>query len=477
MQSRVPRGQEELFVASSLGDLVPEDHVLKRVHAILDLSWIHEEVRSVYCQFNGRPSIDPESALRLMLAGFFQGITQDRKLMREAQVNLAIRWFAGFRLDEKLPERSVLTRIRQRWGAQRFERIFTRTVRQCMEAGLVSMDTVHVDATLIRADVSWDSLKKHHVGKVIEENGVTDEEEDADSGPPASGKKAKITSAKVKKYSTTDPDATMATSCRKHRLEPSFKQHTAVEDSNGIIVDVSLTTGEASEGKQLLNQIERIEQTAGAKIGCVTCDGGYAHCANYAALEERGTDAIIPPQKIRRPEKIPLQRFKYDEHHDHVTCPAGKRLRRASRASAGNGNFYRAKTGDCANCPLRARGLSPKAARRSVLIVDSYPALMRARRRKEKGWDKETRAKYKRHGWRVEGAHGRAKSQHGLERAARRGLEEVSIQMYLTAAVMNLKKIAAVHAAMIALRNPLARLIRRLAAMLPDKTEAQPLAA
>jgi hypothetical protein len=117
MQSRRERFQEDLFVASPLRDLIPDDHILKRVDAILDLSWVHEEVRGVYCQDNGRPSIDPESALRLMLAGFFQGIVRDRHLMREAQVNLAIRWFAGYRLDEALPDRSSLTCIRQHWGA------------------------------------------------------------------------------------------------------------------------------------------------------------------------------------------------------------------------------------------------------------------------------------------------------------------------------------------------------------------------
>ena len=134
MQSRKD-WQEDLFVASPLRELVPDDHILKRVDAILDLSWLHEAVRECYCQDNGRPSIDPEAALRLMLAGFFQGIVHDRKLMREAQVNLAIRWFTGYRLDESLPERSSLTRIRQRWGADLFRRIFERTVAQCVAAG------------------------------------------------------------------------------------------------------------------------------------------------------------------------------------------------------------------------------------------------------------------------------------------------------------------------------------------------------
>ena len=124
-----PRGQSELMMAGSLRDLVPDDHVLARVDRVLDLSWLRAEVRDCYAtDGTGRPGIDPEAAVRLMLAGFLLGIVHDRRLLREAQVNLAIRWFAGYGLQETLPDHSSLTRIRQRWGAERFRRIFIRQV-------------------------------------------------------------------------------------------------------------------------------------------------------------------------------------------------------------------------------------------------------------------------------------------------------------------------------------------------------------
>jgi len=164
------RWQEDLFVAGPLSSLIPDDHILKQVDKVLDLSDLPKEVSDLYCQTNGRPSIDPEAAVRLMLAGFFQGIVHDRKLMREAQVNIAIRWFAGYRLDEKLPDHSSLTKIRQRWGAERFKQIFLKTVQSCIDANLVSGETVHVDATLIRANVSWESLTTEHIESVVKEN-------------------------------------------------------------------------------------------------------------------------------------------------------------------------------------------------------------------------------------------------------------------------------------------------------------------
>ena len=112
--------QPELFVAGSLRELLPDDHILVRVDRVLDLSWLRAEVAELYSADNGRPGIDPEVAVRLMLAGFLLGRVHDRRLMREAQVNLAIRWFIGYGLHEPLPDHSSLTRIRQRWGAERF---------------------------------------------------------------------------------------------------------------------------------------------------------------------------------------------------------------------------------------------------------------------------------------------------------------------------------------------------------------------
>ena len=128
------RSQGELFITGSLRQLLPDDHILVRVDRVLDLIWLRGEAADLYCHDNGGPGIDPVAALRLMLAGFLLGVVHDRRLMREAQVNLAIRWFVGYGLHETLPDHSSLTRIRQRWGANRFRRIFQQTVRACMAA-------------------------------------------------------------------------------------------------------------------------------------------------------------------------------------------------------------------------------------------------------------------------------------------------------------------------------------------------------
>src|SRR5690242_5592023 len=152
MLGQKDRCQPELFVVGSLGQLLPDDHVLVRVDRVLDLSWLREEVAPLYDADQRRPGIAPEVAVRLMPAGFLLGIVHDRRLMREAQVNLAIRWFAGYALHEALPDHSSLTRIRQRWGVDRFRRIFERTVQACLTAKIATGEVLHVDASLIRAN-------------------------------------------------------------------------------------------------------------------------------------------------------------------------------------------------------------------------------------------------------------------------------------------------------------------------------------
>ncbi len=437
MIGRQNRNQQQLFIVGDIRQFIPEDHILRRVDRILDLSWLREEVRGNYCEDNGRPGIDPEAAVRLMLAGFFHGIVHDRKLMREAQVNLAIRWFAGFSMQSALPHHSSLTRIRQRWGEEKFKKVFQRTVQTCIDKGLVSGETVHIDATLIRADVSWESITIKHAEAVLTEN---EQEKETQEGKRSQGR-PRTREQKPKKTSTTDPDATMVTSNRNFQLEPSYKQHTAVDDKAGVIVDIAVSTGEASEGQRLVQTIESIQEVTGIGYRQVTADAGYAHGRNYGELETRGIEAIIPPQRERSKEsKIPIRRFKYDGKHRVVKCPGGKLLR--PRTKRVNGWVYTPATNDCRSCALRARCFPESAKARSILIVDGYEALLRARRKKLRGWDSETQRIYNRHRFRVEGVHGEAKTQHGLRRAVRRGLANVAIQVYLIAAVINLKRLA-----------------------------------
>lgn len=436
MLGRKERRQPELFVAGTLRDVLPDDHVLVRVDRVLDLSWLHDEIADLYDAAAGRPSIDPEVAVRLMLAGFLLGIVHDRRLLREAQVNLAIRWFCGYGLHEALPDHSSLTRIRHRWGAARFRRIFERTVCACVDAKVAKGEVVHVDASLIRADVSWESLAVRHVAAVDRENEAPEDE----------AEKVSRKTGKYKKVSETDPDATMATTARNRRLEPAYKQHAVVDDLRGVILDVEVTTGEVNEGQVVVERIDATMATTGSPITVMTADAGYAYAKVYGALEHRGIEPLIPAkaEPIRSP--VPLRRFRYDARNDIVTCPRGRILRPARPIK--HGRFFYSRAKDCAHCPLAKTCLSRGRVNKAVVISDHYPALLRARRRRER-WSTEDQRLYQRHRWRSEGFHGEAKTWHGLARAVRRGLDNMRIQAFLTAAAINLKRLAAALAAVL----------------------------
>jgi transposase len=445
MLGRKERDQPELFVAGSLRDLLPEDHVLVRVDRVLDLSWLRAEVANLYCPDNGRPGIDPEVAVRLMLAGFLHGTVNDRRLMREAQVNLAIRWFIGYGLHEALPDHSSLTRTRQRWGEAVFRTVFTRVVRQCQTAGLVSAETVHVDASLIRANVSMDALIARHLDAVDEANEANEANE---------AERKTRTTGKHKKLCGTDPDATMATSS-KAPLRPAYKQHTAVDDHAGVVVDVEIVTGEEHDTGRFAERVDAMTVTLRARPGQITADAAYGTGHVYAALEEREVGYVIPNREpVRRKDTrgFPIERFKYDAHKDVVRCPNRKIL--TPRNATKSGRWYRADRQDCRACPLRARCIAGNAPSRRVHITNHFPAILRARR-KRRHWGDDERAIYIRHRWRVEGAHGTAKTLHGLNRAIRRGLANMKIQSLLTAIAMNLKKLAgAALAVLLAIARP-----------------------
>jgi hypothetical protein len=172
----------------------------------------------------------------------------------------------------------------------------------------------------------------------------------------------------------------------------------------------------------------------------VTADQGYAYGKVYGGLERRGVDPLIPAKKEPIRAKVPLRRFRYDARHDIVKCRRGKILRPGKPLE--HGRFFHYKSRECARCDLASICISNGRPTKSVVISDDYPALLRARRRKER-WSEADARLYQRHRWRSEGFHGEAKAWHGLARAVRRGLMNMRIQAYLIAAAVNLKRLAA----------------------------------
>jgi hypothetical protein len=217
-------------------------------------------------------------------------------------------------MNDRLPDHSSLTRMRRRWGVDRFRKLFAGIVRACAAAGLAPGEVVHIDVEplsrhwserqwrrLIRADVSFDALVERRLDAVDAAN-LTQEE------------RLTRTTGKFKKVCSTDPDAAMATNSRNQRLQPACKQHTAVDDMAGVIVDVEVVTGEEYDIGRVAERMDAIAQTLGRAPGVITADAACGTGKVYAALVERKIEAVIPHRPpTRRPDAkgfpaLPLRR-------------------------------------------------------------------------------------------------------------------------------------------------------------------------
>jgi transposase len=456
MLGRRERRQPELFVAGSLGDLVPDDHVLVRVARVLDLSWLPDEVADCYCADNGRPGIAPEVAVRLMLAGLLLGTVHDRRLMREAQVNLASRWFLGYGLHERLPDHSSLTRIRQRWGAARFRRIFQRTVRACVAAGIAKGEVVHVDSSLVRADVSWDAVARRHAEAILAANG---DEASRDGGAT---KARRGWGRRGKERPRTRPAGAQG-----ERGVHQRPRCDARHQSSRSTQRARLQAAQRGRWRQGRRAGRRGHDRRGPRHHDRRCaagrdpgghrrrdpdrDDGWGVCHHPDVRQPRGTGyrghragQAGTAAQGRHPGP-PLQAGCQEPDRALSQGPDPEAARQADRKGF---QAYRAQVRDCRACPLRAACVSAGMERRAILLHKDHPALLRARRKRAR-WAERERALYAQHRCRVEGIHGEAKTWHGLARAVRRGLADLQIQAYLTAAVINLKRLAAAFIALI----------------------------
>ena len=226
----------------NLEELVPTTHLLRRLNDLLDFAFIGPMTDLLYCQTNGRPSIDPEVFFRMTLVSYLYGLPSDRVLCAELQFNLAYRWFCRFTLSDHIPDHSSMTRIRDRLGEKVFNDIFNQILELCREKKLLKYKgEVLFDSSHIQADACVDSIVKRTKETIP---GVTRR------------KGAKLKSETYK--STTDEDAAMSGKKGVPR-GLYYKVHNAVDAESRIILDPHVTTASVHDGKSLLSQIDSLK--------------------------------------------------------------------------------------------------------------------------------------------------------------------------------------------------------------------------
>ena len=425
--------QGRLFYAGlDLDKRVRGDHPLRRLADLVDFDFVYAEVRDSYGT-KGNVSVPPPVILKLLVLLVFYNVRSERELMATVPERLDWLWFLGFDLDTPVPDHSVLSKARRRWGSEVFQGFFERIVMQCVEAGLVDGSKIFVDASLMEADASKNavvdtrSLKAQASARYRELERRLAEPEEGDGRRPVN-----------RRYiCATDPDAAIV---GPGRADLAYKAHRAVDGRAEVITATEVSRGDVNEAHRLIPLVEQHRSNTGRSAAVVVADTKYGTIDNQLACLDRGLAAHIPDLKAAQIKRtkgqgiFPDTEFAYDRHSDTYVCPAGQRLKRKSLHAHRDSIDYAAPKKACTACALRdqcTRNKSGRTIKRHRRQSDVET--MRARSRAEPARrDIKTRQHL------MERSFARAQ-RFGFKRARWRGLWRVRIQDYLTAAVQNIQ--------------------------------------
>jgi transposase len=426
-----------------LSRLVPIDHPVRRIHEVLDLSFLYKETREYYSH-EGKPSIDPVVLFKLYLIGYFFGIPSERKLFREVQVNLAYRWYLGYDLDEEIPDHSIMTKSRYRFPVEVFERLFKRIIQLCKDKGLISGDYHFVDSSIIPADASRGSYRAKL--KVEQEylDGLSHPDEskpafqrrafDGNLDPEHMGNRRRRDRKNDRLESSTDPEAELITRTGKSSV-PSYKAHFCVDRKRRVILAVDGSKSTDDDMSKVHSLFTRSLFAVGKKPKIVVADSAYGGIEALKYYQDQNVQTCINPRISDNSEgRFRNTDFTVIQEGEEMQCPAGHRVKRQTN------NLYRIQfhwpKGLCNACGLKTQ--CTKSPYGMIISFYKGPYFDRARALvgSEKG-KKLLRARQ----IIVEGVIGEAKNLHLLKRCRYRSLNRFRIQLFLTATAMNLKRL------------------------------------
>ena len=358
-----------LFYDFCLDEHVPADHLLRQIDAFVDLESIRQDLKPYYSAI-GRPSIDPELMIRMLIIGYCLGIRSERRLCEEVHLNLAYRWFCGLGLDGRVPDNSTFSRNRH--GRFResdlLRRVFEMVVQRCIDEGLVGGEGFAVDASLIQADANkqrsipsdeWDpaDLPPDALQAVKDYLSTLDD--------AAFGAASEVT---PKFISPSDPAAQWTGALR----GPAFFAYATnylVDTDNAIIVDVEASRAiRQAEVGAARTMIERVMDRFDLYPESLAGDSAYGASEMVGWLvEERGIEphVAVNDKSERKDGTFSRSDFFYDQEDDLYICPDDKVLTTTGTVVSGDLYNYRASTEDCRTCPLKQQ-CCPKDKQRKI---------------------------------------------------------------------------------------------------------------
>lgn len=427
---------EALFYYFRLEDQVPENHLLRLIDRYVSFSFVRERLRDSYSE-TGRPSIDPELLLRILLIGYLYGITSERKLIEELRMHLAWRWFTGLGFDQEIPHHSTFSKNRHGRFAESglFEELFERIVHQCVDAGLVQGKHLSVDGTFVEAKAAKESRLpreqlaeaaqvhytiRQYLVELAEQNPIQEPIHQQDQ------------------VSTTDPDSTYATKGGTP-ARMGYYDNYLVDNQSCVIVGVQATAARMSqETVAAQDMLTRFAQWQGRAPESVVADTTYGNGEFLQWLADRSITAYMRTRDSIHRKRSPFfgpERFTYQPEHNRYICPAGQALNYGGRVYRNHAFNYIGTRKKCGPCLLRPQCTS--AAFRGLVIHQNEPARQRARELV----NTPEFAKAQRQRKKVEALFAELKNQIGLRRLRLRRLKFVREQFYLAAVAQNLKRL------------------------------------
>lgn len=460
MMGRQTGDQRQLFYLFNLDTRIPSDHLLRRINPTVTgvLAGLREKLARFYSEI-GRPSVDPELMLRMLIVGYCYGIRSERRLCEEVHLNLAYRWFCRLDLDDKVPHHSTFSvnRLGRFRESAILRHVFERVVAACMAASLVKGEGFAVDASVIEANASryhgkapdeldWTDAQRQQRA-VAEYLAALDAEAQAaaqsdgngtDDGPDG-GWRVNQDRKPPKVISPSDPQSAWTAKANK-RVLFGYGLNYLIDIQHAVIVDVEATPARTyDEVAATKTMIERTEQRFDIKPKRLVADTAYGTGRFLGWLVKKRITPHIPvwDKSERGDGTFSRADFIFDKRRDIYICPAGRTLTTTGHVSTDYGIRYEASVPTCRVCALKPKCCPNVAARRIVRYLHEDARELARRNMKTKAFFQSRNQRKK-----VEMRFAHLKSHHGFERLRLRGLSGARDEFHLAAIVQNLKTMA-----------------------------------
>jgi transposase len=442
-------GQGQFFYSFDLDDVVPPDHLVRQIDAVLDLSWVHKEL-SRYYSHTGRPSIDPVLMIRMLIVGYVFAIRSERRLCAEAQVNLAYRWFCKLGIEDKIPDHSVFCRARhERFReSDALRRVFEGVVAMCIAADLVGGEAFSIDASLIKADVDkkrrmpgdqpidWPKVAEasRAVREYLAALDAARSDEERDGGVDTGGSSRR---KPPKEVSLTDPQAAWVA---RPGVDPFFAYDAnyLIDNKAGIILDAQGTrASRTAEIAVTQIMVERVERRFDLRPQRLAADSAYGAVKLLKWLVDRKITPHIPvwDKSARQNGTFSRADFTFDKARNVYVCPGGAELTSTGNIDQGHIAYYRASKNDCSVCVLKPKCTTAAVRKVTRDINEDVRDHVRALANTE-AFQQSSRERKK-----VEMRFAHMKRILKLDRFRLRGLSGVMDEVLLTATAQNLRRL------------------------------------